>query len=64
MLRQPPDNCLGYGQVKREYSFNLVVPAGVYHGMSIRMTLEDIGFREAVLNVDIIVDDTYAMPLD
>jgi molecular chaperone DnaJ len=43
--------CLGNGRIKSEHEFTLSVPANLTHGDRQRISLEDIGLREAFLNI-------------
>lgn len=48
--------CFGYGGVQSERQFSLSIPPKVKHGTSIRISMEDIGLRNAYLNVIVHID--------
>ncbi len=48
--------CNGYGRVHSEREFSLSIPPNVKHGTEIRLSMEDIGLKDAYLNVVIHVD--------
>jgi DnaJ-class molecular chaperone len=48
--------CLGHGAVHSERQFSLSIPPNVQHGTSIRISMEDIGLRNAYLNVIVHID--------
>ncbi len=48
--------CNGYGRVHSERKFSLSIPPNVKHGTEIRISLEDIGLRNAYLNVVVYID--------
>jgi molecular chaperone DnaJ len=48
--------CFGYGGVHSERQFSLSIPPNVKHGTSIRISMEDIGLRNAYLNVIVHID--------
>ena len=43
--------CAGYGRIRSEREFSLSIPPNVKHGSEIRLSMEDIGLRNAYLNV-------------
>ena len=48
--------CSGYGRVQSEREFSVSIPPCVKHGTEIRLSLEDIGLKEAYLNIAVLVD--------
>lgn len=48
--------CSGYGRVQTEKAFSLSIPPKVKHGTKIRLSMEDIGLRDAYLNVLVSID--------
>jgi DnaJ-class molecular chaperone len=48
--------CSGYGRVQSERAFSLTIPPNVKHGTKIRLSMEDIGLRNAYLNVLVSID--------
>jgi molecular chaperone DnaJ len=48
--------CLGHGAVHSERQFSLSIPPHVKHGTSIRISMEDVGLRNAYLNVIVRID--------
>jgi DnaJ-class molecular chaperone len=48
--------CSGYGRVLFERGFSLSIPPNVTHGTEIRLSLEDIGLRNAYLNLVVYID--------
>ena len=48
--------CSGYGRVQSEREFSLTIPPNVRHGTKIRLSMEDIGLRDAYLNVMVLID--------
>jgi DnaJ-class molecular chaperone len=48
--------CFGYGGVHSERQFSLSIPPNVKHRTSIRLSMEDIGLRNAYLNVIVRID--------
>jgi molecular chaperone DnaJ len=48
--------CSGYGRVRSEKEFSLSIPPNVKHGTQIRLSMEDIGLRDAYLNVIVYID--------
>jgi DnaJ-class molecular chaperone len=48
--------CSGYGRVQSEREFSLTIPPNVKHGTKIRLSMEDIGLRDAYLNVMVLID--------
>ena len=48
--------CSGYGRVLSEREFSLSIPPNVTHGTEIRLSLEDIGLRNAYLNLIVYID--------
>lgn len=47
--------CSGYGRVQSEREFSLTIPPNVRHGTKIRLSMEDIGLRDAYLNVMVLI---------
>jgi molecular chaperone DnaJ len=48
--------CAGYGRIRSERAFSLSIPPHVKHGTEIRLSMEDIGLRDAYLNVVVYID--------
>jgi molecular chaperone DnaJ len=48
--------CSGYGRIRSERAFSLSIPPNVKHGTEIRLSMEDIGLRNAYLNVVVYID--------
>jgi molecular chaperone DnaJ len=48
--------CSGYGRIRSEREFSLSIPPNVKHGTEIRLSMEDIGLRDAYLNVVVYID--------
>ena len=48
--------CSGYGRVRSEREFSISIPPRVKHGTEIRLSLEDIGLKDAYLNIAVFVD--------
>ncbi|UCG12565.1 MAG: J domain-containing protein [Deltaproteobacteria bacterium] len=48
--------CRGYGRVQSNREFSLRVPPRVSHGAEIRLSMEDIGLRDVVLHVTVLID--------
>ena len=48
--------CSGYGRIRSEREFSLSIPPNVKHGTEIRLSMEDIGLRDAYLNVIVYID--------
>jgi DnaJ-class molecular chaperone len=48
--------CNGYGRVHSEREFSLSIPPNVTHGTEIRLSLEDIGLKNANLIVVVYID--------
>jgi len=48
--------CNGYGRIRSEREFSLSIPPNVRHGTEIKLSLEDIGLKNANLNVVIYID--------
>jgi molecular chaperone DnaJ len=48
--------CSGYGRIRSERAFSLSIPPNVKHGTEIRLSMDDIGLRDAYLNVVVFVD--------
>jgi molecular chaperone DnaJ len=48
--------CLGHGAVHSERQFSLSIPPNVKHGTHIRISMEDIGLKNAYLNVLVRID--------
>jgi DnaJ-class molecular chaperone len=48
--------CSGYGRVQSEREFSLTIPPNVRHGTKIKLSMEDIGLRDAYLNVMVLID--------
>jgi molecular chaperone DnaJ len=48
--------CSGYGRVRSERVFTLIIPPRVSHGDQIRISLEDIGLRNVHLTVIVRID--------
>jgi molecular chaperone DnaJ len=48
--------CRGYGRIRSEREFSLSIPPDVKHGTEIKLSMEDIGLRDAYLNVVVYID--------
>ena len=48
--------CYGYGRVRGEREFSVSIPPHVKHGTEIRLSMEDIGLRDAWVNIVVYVD--------
>jgi molecular chaperone DnaJ len=48
--------CAGYGRIRSEREFSLSIPPNVKHGTEIRVSMEDIGLKEAYLNLVVYID--------
>ena len=48
--------CHGYGRVQTEREFSLSIPPHVKHGTEIRLSMEDIGLKNAYLNIIVLID--------
>jgi molecular chaperone DnaJ len=48
--------CRGYGRIRSEREFSLSIPPNVKHGTEIKLSMEDIGLRDAYLNVVVYID--------
>ena len=48
--------CSGYGRIQSERSFSLSIPPNIRHGDEVRISLEDIGLKDAYLNVRVVID--------
>jgi molecular chaperone DnaJ len=50
--------CYGKGTVESERQFSLTIPPRTAHGTEVRISLEDIGLRDTVLNIFVSIDPT------
>jgi molecular chaperone DnaJ len=50
--------CYGYGRVRGEREFSVSIPPNVKHGMEFRLSMEDIGLKDAWVNIVVYVDAT------
>ena len=48
--------CYGYGRIRAERAFSVSIPPHVKHGTEIRLSMEDIGLRDAWVNIVVYVD--------
>jgi molecular chaperone DnaJ len=48
--------CLGYGRMRTERTFHLSVPPNVRHGAEIRVSMEDIGLKDAHCHIHVVID--------
>jgi DnaJ-class molecular chaperone len=48
--------CSGYGRIRSEREFSLSIPPNVKHGTEVRLSMEDIGLKDAYLNVVVYID--------
>jgi molecular chaperone DnaJ len=48
--------CYGYGRIRAERTFSVSIPPHVKHGTEIRLSMEDIGLRDAWVNIVVYVD--------
>jgi molecular chaperone DnaJ len=48
--------CHGYGRIRAEREFSVSIPPHVKHGTEIRLSMEDIGLRDAWVNIVVYVD--------
>jgi molecular chaperone DnaJ len=48
--------CNGYGRIRAEREFSLSIPPNVTHGTEIKLSLEDIGLKNAYLTVAVYID--------
>jgi molecular chaperone DnaJ len=48
--------CYGYGRIRGEREFSVSIPPHVKHGTEIRLSMEDIGLRDAWVNIVVSVD--------
>lgn len=49
-------SCNGYGRIRSQREFSLSIPPNVTHGTEIRLSLEDIGLKDACLNMVVYID--------
>jgi molecular chaperone DnaJ len=49
--------CHGYGRVYSEREFSVSVPPHVKHGTAVRLSLEDIGLREACVHIAVFIEN-------
>jgi len=52
--------CSGYGRIQSEREFSLSIPPNVKHVTDIRLSMEDIGLRDAYLNVVVFIEPDLA----
>jgi hypothetical protein len=50
--------CYGYGRIRAERAFSVSIPPHVKHGTEIRLSMEDIGLRDAWVNIVVYVDES------
>ena len=48
--------CMGYGRIKSERGFSLSIPPHVMDGTKVRISMQDIGLKEAYLNIVVRID--------
>jgi DnaJ-class molecular chaperone len=48
--------CSGYGRIRSERDFSISIPPNVQHGTEIRLSMEDIGLKDAYLNIVVYID--------
>jgi len=48
--------CYGYGRVRGEREFSVSIPPHVKHGTEISLSLEDIGLRDACVNIVVFIE--------
>jgi len=48
--------CAGYGRIRSEREFSVSIPPNVKHGTEIRLSMEDIGLRDACLNIVVYIE--------
>ncbi|MEJ2723693.1 MAG: DnaJ domain-containing protein [Deltaproteobacteria bacterium] len=48
--------CLGYGRIRTNRTFSLSIPPNVRHGEEIRLSMEDIGLKDAHLHIQVLID--------
>ncbi|MBN1848877.1 MAG: DnaJ domain-containing protein [Deltaproteobacteria bacterium] len=48
--------CSGRGGIRSERTFSLSIPPNIRHGDQVRISLEDIGIKDAYLNVRVVID--------
>ncbi len=48
--------CYGYRRIRAERAFSVSIPPHVKHGTEIRLSMEDIGLRDAWLNIFVYID--------
>jgi molecular chaperone DnaJ len=48
--------CSGYGRIKAEREFSLSIPPRVSHGITVELSMEDIGLRNVILYVLVSID--------
>jgi DnaJ-class molecular chaperone len=48
--------CAGYGRVRSQREFSVSIPPNVKHGTEISLSMEDIGLRDAYLNIVVYID--------
>ncbi len=49
--------CHGYGRVYSEREFSVSIPPHVKHGTEVRLSLEDIGLRDACVNIAVFIEN-------
>jgi DnaJ-class molecular chaperone len=49
-------SCFGYGRIRSERQFSLSIPPHVKHGTRISLSMEDIGLKDAILNILVHID--------
>jgi molecular chaperone DnaJ len=54
--------CFGSGSVQGEREFSVSVPPNVRHGTEVRLSLEDIGLKDAVIQIAVFIDPHLEMP--
>jgi molecular chaperone DnaJ len=50
--------CSGKGTIQSERQFSLTIPPHTAHGTQVRISLEDIGLRDTILNITVSIDPT------
>jgi DnaJ-class molecular chaperone len=48
--------CYGYGRIRGEREFSLSIPPRIKHGTKASVSLEDIGLKDTILNVLVLID--------
>jgi molecular chaperone DnaJ len=54
--------CLGLGSLQGERDFSVSIPPNVRHGTEVRLSLEDIGLKDAVIHMAVFIDPYLEMP--